>query len=162
MSLKALKTNVASVEDRLADHPFVIAQVFERDGQPLRLALTERLRKACKRGRVWQSTAFLTALRNARYGFDEGKAQSPGGADGIFLLTRAHQPRNEMMRKLFDRFLDRPGSGAEDIARALDTPLASLIPVRLVSHHLRLLGLIHREEIGDTLVLVDYDNSKKD
>lgn len=160
MNLEQLKASVAAVENRLADHPFVVLHSFQRDGRPLRLALTERLRKACKRGRVWQSTAFLTALRNAQYGFDEDKAHSPGGADGIFVLTRTHQPPNEMMRKLFDRFLDRPGSGAEAIAGALGTPLASLIPIRLVSHHLRLLGLLYREDTHDTLVLVDFDDSK--
>lgn len=161
MNLEQLKASVGAVEDRLAQFPFVVVHEFARDGHPLRLALTERLRKACKRGRVWQSTAFLTALRNAQYGFDENKAHSPGGADGIFLLTRTHQPPNEMMRKLFDRFLDRPGSGAGEIAGALGTPLGSLVPVRLVSHHLRLLGLLQREEARDTLVLVDYDDTKE-
>ena len=160
MKLEQIKASVTSVEGRLDTLPFVIVHEFARDGHTLRLALTGRLRKACKRERVWQSNGFLTTLRNAQYGFDEQKARSPGGADGIFLLTRRHQPPNEMMRKLFDRFLDRPGSGADDIAAALDAELASLIPVRLVSHHLRLLGLLHREDGRDTLVLVDVDDSK--
>jgi hypothetical protein len=63
-----------------------------------------------------------------------------------------------MMRKLFDRFLDRPGSGAETLAYALGVPLARLLPVRLVSHHMRLVGVLHRGEVADTLVLVDYDD----
>ena len=160
MNLEQLKASVAAVEDRLAQFPFVVVHDFARDGHPLRLALTGRLRKACKRGRVWQSTAFLAALRNAQYGFDENKAHSPGGSDGIFLLTLEHRPANEMTRKLFDRYLDRADSGADTIAEALGTPLASLIPVRLVRHHLRLLGLLHRENTQDTLVLVDYDDTK--
>ena len=160
MNLEQLKTSSTAIEGKLTEHPFVVVHEFSRDGHPLRLALTARLRKACKRGRVWQSTAFLTAMRNAQYGFDENKAHSPGGADGIFLLTREHRPANEMMRKLFDRYLDRADSGAGEIAGVLGTPLASLIPVRLVSHHLRLLGLLHREDAQDTLVLVDYDDTK--
>ena len=37
---------------------------------------------------------------------------------------------------------------------------AELLPVRLVSHHLRLLGLLRRGETSDTLVLVDCDRSE--
>ena len=66
-----------------------------------------------------------------------------------------------MMRKIFDRFLDRPDSGAGDIARALGASLETLIPVRLVFHHIRLLGVVHRRETVDTLVLVDYDATGK-
>ena len=161
MKLQDIKSLVTAAEPRLADQPFVVIHRFEEDERAVRLALTERLRKASRRGRVWKSTAFLTALRNAQYGFDETRAHSPGGSDGIFLLTRSFKPQNEMMRKVFDRFLDRPGSGAEDIAKALGASLESLIPVRLVSHHLRLLGVLHRGATGDTLVLVDYDDTGK-
>ncbi len=62
-----------------------------------------------------------------------------------------------MMRKLFDRYLDKPGSGAGEIAGALGVPLAELLPVRLVSHHLRLLGVLARKDDADWLVLVDCD-----
>jgi hypothetical protein len=103
---------------------------------------------------------MLAALKNAAYGFDERQARSVGGRDGIFLLDRTFRPANEMMRKLFDRFLDNPGSGAEELAGALGTPLAELLPVRLVSHHLRLLGVLARREDADWLVLVDCDRSK--
>ncbi len=37
---------------------------------------------------------------------------------------------------------------------------SDLIPVRLVSHHLRLLGVLKHDEKSDTLVLVDYDDTK--
>ncbi|TGN99759.1 hypothetical protein PN36_33795 [Candidatus Thiomargarita nelsonii] len=53
------------------------------------------------------------------YGFDEKQARSRGGADGIFLLDRHFTPKNEMMKKLFDGFLDQPNSGIMDIAAAL-------------------------------------------
>lgn len=65
-----------------------------------------------------------------------------------------------MMVKIFDRFLDKPDSGAEVILRALGTTLDEVVPVRLVSHHMRLLGLLHRRVGDDVLVLVDYDDTK--
>ena len=65
-----------------------------------------------------------------------------------------------MMIKLFDRIIDKPGIGAEDITKALMTNLEDLLPVRLVSHHMRLLGLLKKNNQADVLVLVDYDDTK--
>jgi hypothetical protein len=160
MDLKEIKRIIESVEDSLPQRIFVIAQTFERNDRLIHVALTNRLKKICKRGRVWKSKAFLTAFKNAEYGFDETHARSQGGSDGIFILTRDYQPENEMMKKIFDRFLDKPQSEANAIAQGLNTPLSELLPVRLVSHHMRLLGLLWQREEEDTLILVDYDNTK--
>jgi predicted RecB family endonuclease len=59
---------------------------------------------------------------------------------------------------LFDRYLDRADSGAQELAQTLGVELARFLPVRVVSHHMRLLGVLHRSEEADTLVLVDYDD----
>lgn len=158
MDLAAARAAVDRFEDELDRAPFVVAHVFERDGRELALAFTARARRLCKRGRVWKSKAFLTAVKNASYGFDRRRALSPGGTDGIFLLTRGHRPVNSMMRKLFARFLDKEESGARELASALGTPLEELLPVRLVSHHLRLLGVLRCGDERDTLVIVDYDD----
>jgi hypothetical protein len=115
--------------------------VFERDGRPLHLLLTERFRKRAKRARCWASSRMLTAIGNAAYGFDPERPRSRGGADGVFLVDRDHRPPNEMMKKLFAGFLDRPGGEAASLAKELGTDVASLFPVRLVSHHMRLLGV---------------------
>ncbi|MCP4130903.1 MAG: hypothetical protein GY754_07960 [bacterium] len=160
MELKQLKEIIETVEAILPEQVFVVVHTFERNGRELHVALTNRLKKACKRGRVWKSKEFLTALKNAEYGFDENHARSPGGSDGIFFLTRDYEPKNEMMKKMFDRFLDKPRSEAETIAGELGAHMSSLLPVRLVSHHMRLLGLLLRGAGEDTLVLVDYDNTK--
>ncbi len=159
MNLDELRERVAAAEPGLAAAPFVIAATFERDGRRLDVALTERLRKACKRGRVWAQKPFLTALKNASYGFDPRKAMSPGGQDGLYLVTRDYRPANEMMRKLFDRYLDRQGGDAAALCRALQIEADALLAVRLVSHHLRLLGVLHQTSERDLLVLVDYDDS---
>lgn len=151
---------LARIEAELPGKPFVIAHAFERDGRALHLGVTDRLRRVAKRGRVWKSNAFLTALKNAEYGFDESRARSVGGADGIFLLDRHYEPKNEMMRKIFDRFIDKETERVDAIARELNARPDQLRAARLVSHHLRLLGLLHSNEEGDWLILVDYDDTK--
>jgi hypothetical protein len=35
-----------------------------------------------------------------------------------------------------------------------------MTPVRVVSHHMLLLGLLFKNDRGDALVLVDYDDTK--
>lgn len=160
MNTNQLKELLKEAEPKLSDSVFVKLHTFKRNEKNLTLAITERLMRKCKKGKVWKSPKMLTALKNAEYGFDEQKAMSPGGSDGIFLLTRNYKPINQMMTKLFDCFIDKPGSGAECIAKALETNLSDLLPVRLVSHHMRLLGLLKKNENEDILVLVDYDDTK--
>jgi hypothetical protein len=160
MELADAKARLKAIEGSLADAPFVEFHTFEREGRSLRLAVTARLRKTARKEGVWRSRELLTTIKNASYGFDERQARSVRGRDGIFLLDRTFRPANEMMRKLFDRFLDKEGSGAEELAVAVGVPLAELLPVRLVSHHLRLLGLLARKEDADFLVLVDCDRSE--
>lgn len=159
MELAEAKRLITDAEPRLAAAPFVVVHAFARDGRTIEVALTERLRTQCRRGRVWNSKPFLTAFKNASYGFDPRQGLSPGGSDGIFLLTRTHRPANAMMRKVFDRYLDRPERGAGDVAAALGVAVDQLLAVRLVSHHLRLLGVLRRGADKDTLVLVDYDDT---
>jgi hypothetical protein len=160
MELAEAKDRLKAIDRTLAGVPFVEFHAFEREGRLLHVALTERLRKTARKEGVWRSREMAVTLKNAAYGFDERRARSAGGRDGIFMLDRTFRPPNEMMRKLFDRFLDRPDSGAEELAVALRVPMADLLPVRLVSHHLRLLGVLARSEDADWLVLVDCDRSE--
>ena len=160
MNLSEAKMLIEAAESELGDKPFVIINVFERNGRKLHLGITGRLRRLAKRGRIWKSSAFLTALKNAEYGFDEMRARSPGGADGIFLLDRNFKPPNQMMRKIFDQFLDKSLAEAAAIARQLNADAAAFRAVQLVSHHLRLLGLLHQDEAGDWIIMVDYDDTK--
>jgi hypothetical protein len=160
MDLAEVKERLLAIEDTLADAPFVEFHTFERQGRSLHLALTERLRKAARKEGIWRAREMLTTLKNAAYGFDEEQARSASGRDGIFIVDRTFRPANAMMHKLFDRFLDKPGSGAEEIATAVGVPVNELLPVRLVSHHLRLLGVLARKDGADWLVLVDCDRSE--
>ena len=109
---------------------------------------------------VWLSKPFLTAIKNAEYGFDPERQRSGSGRDGIYLLDRDFRPRNEMMRKLFDRYLERPDSGADAVARQLGAQVQDLQAARLVSHHMRLLDVLWRTDADDWLVLVDFDDTK--
>lgn len=160
MELAEAKVRLAAIEGLLAGATFVEFHAFVREGRRLHVGLTERLRKAARKEGVWRSRELLATLKNAAYGFDPRDARSPGGRDGIFLMDRTFRPPNEMMRKLFDRFLDKSGSGAEGLAAAVGVPLSELLPVRLVSHHLRLLGVIARRNDADWLILVDCDRSE--
>ena len=160
MDLAEAKERMKAVERTLAEVPFAELAAFERDGRTLHVAVTARLRKHAKKEGVWRSREMFATLKNAAYGYDERQARSAGGRDGIFLLDRTHRPANEMMRKLFDRYLDHAGGGAAEVAQALGVPMTALLPVRLVSHHLRLLGVLARREDGDWLVLVDCDRSE--
>src|SRR5439155_13605810 len=126
------------IEGELAGKPWVVLHTFEREGTKLHLAVTGRLRKRCRKEGLWRSREMLATLKNAAYGFDERQARSVGGRDGIFLLDRTFRPANEMMRKLFGQFLDRDGGEAAVVAESLGVALEYLLPVRLVSHHLRL------------------------
>ena len=159
MELAEVKDRLKAIEDVLDDSPYVLFHTFERGARPLHLAMTARLRKHARKEGVWRSREMLATLKNAAYGFDERQARSVAGRDGIFLIDRDFRPANEMMRKLFDRFLDHPGSGARELADAIEVALPQLLPVRLVSHHMRLLGVLARKDDGDWLVLVDCDRS---
>lgn len=64
-----------------------------------------------------------------------------------------------MMRKIFGQFFDKPDSAAGQIAESLGVPVSDLLSVRVVSHHLRLLGILARKTDADWLVLVDYNES---
>ena len=160
MELAEAKDRLKAIEDRLADVPFAEFHAFTQGGRRLHVGLTDRLRKRARKEGLWRSREMLITLKNAAHGYDETRARSVAGRDGIFLLDRAFRPANAMMRKLFDRFLDHPGSEVNEVAEALGVPTAGLLPVRLVSHHMRLLGVLARREDADWLVLVDLDRSK--
>ena len=157
MDLVDARERIRAIEDELADAPFVEFHAFERDGRTIRVGLTERLRRSARKEGVWRSREMLATLKNASYGFDERNSRSVGGRDGVFLMDRGFRPANEMMAKLFDRFLDKPGGGSDEIARSLGVSSSELLPVRLVSHHMRLLGVLVRRESVDWLILVDCD-----
>jgi hypothetical protein len=154
-----IKSLIDSVEPDLASQPFIIVHSFERAGRRLNVGLTSRLRRACQHGRVWKTPEFLDALASARHGFDGARVLPAEDRDGIFLITRSRYPRNEMMRKIYDQFLDRQGSEAAEIAHGLGARVDSLLPVRVTGDRLRLLGVMVRGDVEDTLVLVDYDDS---
>jgi len=160
MPISDFKQQLTEIESQLSDLVFVSLHIFDRNGRKLNFSITKRFYSECKKGKVWKSKQMLTALKNAAYGFDEKHMMSPGGADGIFLLTRTYKPKNQMMTKLFDYYIDKPGSGAGEVADKLGTSLDRLFPVRLVSHHMRLLGLLKQSTEEDILVLVDYDDSE--
>jgi hypothetical protein len=161
MELAEAKAKLVQLESQLGVAVIVLFAVFDTPVGRLSLYLTERLQRQCRKGKVWKSPGMLSTLKNAAYGFDSDSPRSRGGSDGIFKLDRTFQPRNAMMRKMFDRFLDKPDPAIAAIERELECPSAEWLPVRLVSHHMRLLGVLARKGGSDHLVLVDYDDEKE-
>jgi len=159
MDLSALKKRVSDIEIELDSHAVVELCRFETPGGKVVLSVTDLLRRACRKGKVWKSNAMLTALKNVQYGLDRTRMRSRGGADGVFLLDRGFQPANEMMRKLFDRFLDKPDPLVAVLAARFTTRVEDFVPVRVVSHHMRLLGVFLERADASQLVLVDYDDT---
>ena len=153
--LAALRIEIAGTEARLAAGEFAPLPAFERDGRVLLVVLTPRFYKLARRAKLWRSTAMLVTLKNAGYGFEPTRARSLGGRDGIFLLDRGHD--GPMSRKMYGRFLDRGDSGAAEVATYLGTSIEQLDAVRLVSHHLRLLGVLSRGPTADRMAIVDLD-----
>lgn len=154
-----LQHELTEIEARLASEPFVALRPAFRDGRALHVVLTQRFHRLARRARLWRSNAMLVTLKNVGYGFDPAQARSLGGRDGIFLLDRAVD--GPMTRKVYGRFLDRPDSGAAELAAYLDAPLDQLQAVRLVSHQLRLLGVLHRKPDADWLAIIDLDRRER-
>jgi hypothetical protein len=157
MNPEEIGLQIEEIEPELADEPYGLLGLFDRNGRKLMLGITDRLRKNCQKNHVWKSRGLLATLKNAAYGFDETVAHSSGGRDGIFLLDRSFKPENEMMVKIFDHFLDRGDGEAERLAAALGTRIEELKAVRLVSHHMRLVGVLWQAPEADWLILIDCD-----
>jgi len=160
MELSEVQSKLQEIEAGLSSSAFSLFHSFCRNERLIHVGITMRLKKRALKDRVWKSKAMLKALKNAGYGFDNKQARSRGWADGVFLIDRHFTPKNEMMKKLFDGFLDQPKRGVMEIATVLDIEPSVLLPVRVVSHHLRLLGVLYRAEREDWLILVDCDVSQ--
>ena len=159
MNKRNLKDSLKHSEKALSADDLAELATFERDGRSMTVFITKSFCKRCRKEGAWLHPELLTTLQNAAYGFNPVDARSPGGRDGIFLQTREHRPPNSMMTRIFDQFLDKPGSEAETLAERFGKAVTDLIPVRLVSHHMRLLGVIVRYGDSDRLLLVDLDRS---
>ena len=159
MELAEVRERLEAIEERLGEQPFIELAGFERAGRLLHLCITQRLHREARRAKMWKSKGMLSALRNARYGFDPEKARSSGGRDGIFILDRDFHPSNEMIRRIYG-YLDRAPEDLKASAVLLGAGLSQLQAVRLVSHHTRLLGFLYQND-QDWLVLVDVDPTKR-
>jgi hypothetical protein len=83
VDIEEARSRLDAIEERLANEVFVVHSTSERNGRTLQLAITDRLRRSAKKGRIWHSKEFFTALKNSSYGFDPNRARSRGGSDGF-------------------------------------------------------------------------------
>jgi hypothetical protein len=159
MLLTDLKQRIKDKEPEIKENLLTWILKDEINGKQLSVGLTPLLMKNCKKGKVWNSKEFLITLKNFKYGFNETKKRSRGGYDGVFMMDRKFRPYNSMQRKLFEKFIDKPGSEFNGIIEFMDIREEDVVPIRLVSHHMRLLGILHQAN-KDMLVLVDFDREK--
>lgn len=160
MDIKEAKKRLIELEKDLAIAAIVEFSKFETENGDLKLYVTDRFRRLCRKGKVWKTNEMLSAIKNASYGYNLVSSRSRGGLDGIYLLDRGFSPENNMMKKIFGKFLDKPDPLVADISSTFETEASELLPVRLVSHHMRLLGVIAQQDEELCLVLVDYDDEK--
>lgn len=160
MDLAEAKQRLIESEPILANSELAEFATFETPHGALVVYVSARLRRACRKQKVWKSNAMLTAIKNCAYGYNPDAPRSRGGADGIFLVDRDHQPENAMMRKIYDKFLDKPDPLVDTVCRLWNVRASDLLAVRVVSHHLRLLGVLARGGGTTRLVLVDCDREK--
>ena len=161
MEIAEIRSLLEDIDERLDSENIVLFDRFIRNDTAIDLYLTSYLKRNLKKGRRWKSKEFCQTLKNAEYGFDTNTAMSRGGKDGIFLITREFKPKNPMMEKVFDRFIDKAESGVEIVLARFGVRRENLKAVRLVSHHMRLLGLSIKTPTGQAVVLIDYDQSGK-
>lgn len=160
MDLDELKERITACEAPLQSNLYVEFDRQQLSGKTQVTYFTSALLKKCKKGRVWKSQAFLITLKNSKYGFDELQSRSVSGRDGIFLIDRHFVPRNSMQKKIFDQFIDKETSDFAKLVDVLQLHPGELKAVRVVSHHLRLLGFMEIRKNENILVLVDYDDEK--
>jgi hypothetical protein len=160
MDLAEVKERLGDLEAILTDRSVADFGDFDTPHGALSVTVSDRLFKKCRKGRVWKSPGMCTAMKNAEYGFDPKTSRSRGGSDGLFRVDRHFTPVNSMMKKLFDQFLDKPDPLVVTLENHLGVPAQKWTPVRLVSHHLRLLGFMVTTRGRSQLVLVDFDNEK--
>ncbi|WP_372366723.1 hypothetical protein [Candidatus Uabimicrobium sp. HlEnr_7] len=159
MSLDEIKKKLQILETNLEKESIAFFEKFVTPHGELQVFITARLMKSCKKGKIWKSREMLSTLKNAQYGFDIKASRSRGGNDGIFRIDRTFSPVNSMMKKIF-KFIDKRDGLMTEITNKFNIPKSDWIAVRLVSHNLRLLGIIAITKQDTSLVIVDYDNDK--
>ncbi|MEI7492599.1 MAG: hypothetical protein WCK92_14455 [Bacteroidota bacterium] len=161
LKLDELKLRVKVIAEELESNEISKVDEFIVNGFSYKLYFTKTFFRNCKKNKIWNTPGFLTALKNTKYGFNRETPRSIGGKDGIFVLDRYHKPKNSMQHKIFDRLIDNPDSKLKFYLRSLGLPITNTIAIRIVSHHLRLLGILVEKDSIYNLVLLDCDNEKE-
>ncbi len=160
LQIEDIKSRLSVLESDLSASLIVHYEDFTVNQRSFRVYLCQKLIKQARKSRVWKSKEFCITLRNVKYGLDPESAKSMGGRDGIFLLDRTFKPYNEMQKRIFDQFIDKPASGFIAITKELGLSASHIKAVRVVSHHMRIVGIYHTGAKADTLVLVDIDTKR--
>lgn len=133
--------HAATADKTNLSHPIGHVRGQSPDGRwGLDVWVCSRFLRIIRRERVARDAALGNTLENLKYGWWPKTARSTGGRDGIFAITRDFAPRNEMMRKCFEKGLD--SSAGTLSLEAAGMPKASATAVRVVSHAMRVLAFV--------------------
>lgn len=160
MEIEEARKLLEACENYLDKKGVVEFALIDSAERSLQLYLTSIFKKNCKKKRVWKSKAFFITIKNAKYGIDLLNFKSKGGKDGVFIIDRKFTPQNMMQKKIFDQFIDKDNSDYNKIIDKMNFLPNDVNAVRIVSHHMRLLGIHQRVNNIDKIVLVDFDNTK--
>lgn len=160
LQIEDVKSRLAVLESDLTASLLVHYEDFTVNQRSYRVYLCQKLMKQARKNRVWKSKEFCITLRNVKYGLEQDSARSRGGRDGIYLLDQNFKPYNDMQRRIFDQFINNPASDFIAITKELDLSTAHIKAVRVVSHHMRIVGIYHTGVETDTLALVDVDTKR--
>ena len=163
MEIADVKSRLEALEESIEQNVISEFVELEIDGKTLVVYLAKDLKKNCQKGKIWKSKPFYITLKNIKYGLDKNQMRSKQGRDGIFLVDRDFKPANSMQTKIYKKYIDKESSSFGKAAKLLDIKkeeLKDIKGVRVVSHHLRLLGFYLEKAEKDILVLFDFDAEK--
>ncbi|MEN8907284.1 MAG: hypothetical protein ABF289_15110 [Clostridiales bacterium] len=103
---------------------------------------------------------FLNALSNIKYGYNKALLNSIGGKDGVFNVYEDYKPKNSMIKKLYDNYINNSKNRKELEGYF---KLSNIQGVRIVAHGMRILGFINKtiDNNKTKLVLINVDINKK-
>lgn len=163
MEIADVKAILEELEESIEQNTVSEFAELEIDGKVLVVYLAKDLKKNCQKGKIWKSKPFYITLKNIKYGMDKKQMRSKQGRDGIFLVDRDFRPENSMQTKIYKKYVDKENSSFSEVVKLLDIKKeekTNIKGVRVVSHHLRLLGFFLEKAEKDILVLFDFDAEK--
>ncbi len=160
MNIEEIETHLYAIDSALNKYPNVMFDCYESAGHKFYLIFTRWFRQKAKEGGIWEAKELILALLSINISINEMPNRGIDSISGISLLNQAGKLLSAKRRKIFDLYINDPGSGVEGIARDYRIEVGQLSYFCINSQYLNLLGMIcHREKIS-FLHLIDYESAE--